>query len=314
MSQLPADTQDNAHNRLSHVSQIAQEGVQAFDRALTSGDIAAAVQVATYTSQLREALEPVMPALMELCDSPLGFRTDRHPDILAANKRKKRGPTEPYPPAVVKECAMEALLRGVKLVGDQFNIISGRCYIPLNGYRLLINSTAATNFRYTISKVEITENEHIAEGRAEWVIDGQKYEMQKEFFCKAFGHVTTWEQTEGKATRKLFKAVYERITGKAFHDEEDEEIREGLRRGAIDVGGGEVKATKPEQLLEMMAESETHPHEFIAYLKGKGAASDSVESIHDLNEDNPELVEQLVATWEKSEAKFKRETKSRAEK
>ena len=239
MSQLPATVQKEPHNQASHISRVSKQAMEAFGKAQSSDDFEASIQVARYIDELRTSIRPHMPDIMKLCDSPVGFRTDRSPAILEANRKKNKGPTEPYPESLVLECAVEALLRGVKLVGDQFNIISGRSYIPLNGYKYLINSAKAHALRYTISKISISDAEHVAEGKAVWIFEGKTYEMTKRFYCKAHGYHTTWEQSEGKATRKLLKAVYERITNRAFHDED-----EGVQEESIDIEAAVVEGNE----------------------------------------------------------------------
>ena len=63
--------------------------------------------------------------IMPLADSPLGFRTDRDP------KTQKDKP--PYSIAQVRACYIEATLKGLQSVGNQWNIIAGRCYVTKEG-------------------------------------------------------------------------------------------------------------------------------------------------------------------------------------
>ena len=78
------------------------------------GHFARAFQMAAGIRMLKAAITKEMMAdLMDLQGSPLGFRTD---------KDKDGG----YPEAVVKECAIEAALRGAYWVGNEFNIIAIR--------------------------------------------------------------------------------------------------------------------------------------------------------------------------------------------
>jgi len=325
MNTLPAGTPGDSYNKASQISTIAREGLGAFDRAMSSDDVMASVEVAEYIDALRTAIEPHMKKIMMLCDSPIGFRTDRSPSILESNERKGKGPRTPYSKAVIKECAIEALIRGVKLIGDQFNIISGRCYIPLNGYKSLLNTTRAYGLKYSITKVSITDSEHIAEGRAAWELDGKPYEMAKKFFCKAHGAITTWEQTEGKATRKLLKAVYERITSRAFHDDD-----EGIREGAIDIEAKQV--TEPEtkaialgphetkepdrnlekELFELMKRDGIDQFEFVKYLCESTKVNLSVLDVPALVVADPDLARSIIGSWRSSSARFLKDTKGGA--
>jgi len=323
MSELPKESGTaviDAMNFSERVSVASANAMQAFDRATNSDDILAAAEVAEYIDALRQAIEPKMGILMSLADSPLGFKTDRSPAILAANKRKNKGPTTPYPSEVIKDCILEAHLRGVKLVANQFNIISGQCYIPKDGYKALINKSGATDFDYKIRKVSEGRGEHVAEGEASWKLNGKPYTLKQQFFCKAYDGFTTWEQSEGKATRKLFKAVYERISGRAFQDED-----EGIREGTIDVGGevtAEIESPaekfvplqaptekpsedKAETLLKLMGESEIRPEEFVAHLKEKKAIKPGVTDVASMAALNPSFSAQLIRSWESSAKKFK---------
>ena len=311
----------DASNLSEKVSAASEAAMQAFDRACNSDDILAAAQVAKYIEALRQVLEPEMDVLMSLADSPLGFKTDRSPAILAANQRKKKGPTTPYPPEVVKDCILEAHLRGVKIVANQFNIISGQCYIPKDGYRMLINKSDAKGFDYKIRKISEGRGEHIAEGEASWKLGGKSYTLKQQFFCKAYDGFTTWEQSEGKATRKLFKAVYERISGRAFQDED-----EGIREGAIDVGGEVVEEPsappvepapanpeqKAEELLSLMGESEIHPEAFLKFLSDEKTIKKEVGSVLELVKLDPDLVGIFLRNWPKTVERYKAKAKVEA--
>jgi hypothetical protein len=76
-----------------------------------------AVRMAQGIRSLREALSDqfVQVALMPLQGTTLGFLTD---------KDKDGG----YGLAVVRDCCIEAMLRGFNVVGNEFNIIAGRFY------------------------------------------------------------------------------------------------------------------------------------------------------------------------------------------
>jgi len=311
----------DASNFSEKVSAASEAAMQAFDRACNSDDILAAVEVAKYIEALRQVLEPEMDALISLADSTLGFKTDRSPAILAANQRKKKGPTTPYPPEVIKDCILEAHLRGVKIVANQFNIISGQCYIPKDGYKMLINKSDAKGFDYKIRKISEGRGEHIAEGEASWKLGGKSYTLKQQFFCKAYDGFTTWEQSEGKATRKLFKAVYERISGRAFQDED-----EGIREGAIDVGGEVVEEPsappvepapanpeqKAEELLSLMGESEIHPEAFLKFLSDEKTIKKEVGSVLELVKLDPDLVGIFLRNWPKTVERYKAKAKVEA--
>lgn len=83
--------------------------------------------VAKAILELRELLTPeYMKPIMALQGSRLGFRTD---------KDKTGG----YSEAEVKNCLIEAVLRGLQPTGNQFNIISGNAYATKEGCGALLN-------------------------------------------------------------------------------------------------------------------------------------------------------------------------------
>lgn len=115
------------------------ESFTAFEKLLTTqqqslalmrdavGD-AVAMQVAKVRAlnDLRAAFdEAAMPAVMQIAGTAIGFRTDR--DI--------NGGGTSYPATAVRECVLEALMEGLELMGNQFNIIASRCYITTEGYQ-----------------------------------------------------------------------------------------------------------------------------------------------------------------------------------
>ena len=59
----------------------------------------------------------VLDGVCALAGTPLGFLTDRD------------GEKTKYPKEVIRDCAIEAILRGARLTGNEFNIIAGKCYL-----------------------------------------------------------------------------------------------------------------------------------------------------------------------------------------
>ena len=302
ISKIDATTQ----NQGQVISRIAREGIQAFNEAMSLDDFESQVRVAEYMDCMRTAIEPFMPAIIKLRDSPLGFRTDRGKE---SNKPA-------YDEATVKECVVEALLRGVKLVGDQFNIIAGRTYITLNGYRLLVNGSGCQQLTYEVDPIELNEKEHKIRGKAAWVLDGKNYSIEKQFCCKAHlsksGYpITTWEQTQGKATRKLFKSIYETVTGRAFH-EPDEDVRED----AIEVEGAvvdeptSIEASATEALIKeltcRLGEAEIHPEQFVKFICDSPKINVKANTVRDLVTQDHQLASALLKAWRSSVERFKK--------
>ena len=92
-----------------------------------AADFGNALKLSRGIARLRAALTPaVMADVMALQNSPLGFLTDR------GNSKDPSTPKE-YPLETVRDCLVEAMLRGLRPVNNEFNIIGGRMYMASNG-------------------------------------------------------------------------------------------------------------------------------------------------------------------------------------
>jgi hypothetical protein len=81
--------------------------------------------------QLRELLtDDVMEAVSALQGTKLGFNTD------------KKDHAQGYTLLVVRDCLIEATIRGLRSVGNEWNIIAGNCYVTLEGLTRLVNEAA----------------------------------------------------------------------------------------------------------------------------------------------------------------------------
>ena len=107
---------------------IANETISALDKAAENGLVAQRevsafkkmALVAGAIGELRNLLTPkVMAPIMALQNTSIGFKTDNPAG---------------YPLEVVRDCLIEATLKGVYPVGNEFNIISRQCYITKEGY------------------------------------------------------------------------------------------------------------------------------------------------------------------------------------
>jgi hypothetical protein len=156
-------------------------------------------------------------------DTPLGFRTDRDPKLV--NKRTGKA-NEPYDEGTVKDCLIEAMLRGVQLVGNQFNIISGRCYITREGYEYLIRRLAdVTDFSHVEGVPVRKEGGVTIACESRWRKAGQDQELKVIIPVKS-DEYSGADQLLGKAARKFLKRCYEQMTGSVTSDGDVESAAE----------------------------------------------------------------------------------------
>lgn len=157
--------------------------------------------------------------IMPLQNSPLGFLTDRK---------------ELYPREVVRECAVATFLAGLRLVDNEVNIIAGRVMPVLNGWRRKTKELAG------VTDAEVMTGTAFAEGGVAKVVvsarakkDGILVQLLNHegkpgrtihipIKSPQYDTVDTWR---GKAERRAWKALFERLNGgvSSVLDEEQEE-------------------------------------------------------------------------------------------
>jgi hypothetical protein len=150
-------------------------------------------------TMLRQQItEQHMGLLMPLQNSAMGFLTDN-----------KGG----YPVEVVKECVIEAVLRGFAVTGNEFNIISGRFYATKNGLaRKVREFPGLTDLRLNLGVPEVGREGQVVDARATWRLNGKADELARLIPVKVNAGMGP-DAILGKATRKLLASVYGVLTG-----------------------------------------------------------------------------------------------------
>jgi hypothetical protein len=159
----------------------------------------------------------MMHDVMCLQGSSLGFRTD---------KDDKGG----YDVETVKEVAIEATLRGLRLVGNEINIIANRCYAAKDGLKRLVREwPGLTNLRLRPGIPSTREGYTIVPIVATWKIHG----VEQVEDCTGDNAIPIRVNREqivdaiiGKAIRKMYARIYDRLTGQpnGLIEAEDEAI------------------------------------------------------------------------------------------
>ena len=211
--------------------------LDAFNSAAGENSVMAALNVAQGLADLRELFDSpeIKPRILALQDKAIGFRTDKDP----TRKVKGKGgqpdyyPT-PYEWEVVRDCCIEATLKGLQLVGNQMNIISTRMYATKEGYEGLIRKQKQiTDFSPTIHVPRAAGNGNgvLIECEATWNNDGKPQSIKATIPVKTDDY-STIEQSLGKATRKFLKRCYERMTGNSIGDGDATEVDGDVIRDA----------------------------------------------------------------------------------
>lgn len=196
------------------LEEASTRAIAAFAGATNGGSILAALDVAKGIEDLRALFsQPEIQArVVALQDTPLGFRTDRDPRIV---NRKTGQPNQPYPYEVVRDAAIEAGLRGLQLVGNQFNIIAGRFYGTKEGFEFLMRKLPnVSDFRPIIGIPQSKPGGVLIDCEATWQQNGKPFSIKVTIPVKGDDYSSA-DQYIGKATRKLLSRCYAIMTGNA---------------------------------------------------------------------------------------------------
>ncbi len=174
--------------------------------------------VSAGVQRIEEALtdEFIDEMVMPMQGKKIGFLTDRD----------DRGG---YPRKTVKKCLIEAMFRGVGITGNQFNIISGNCYITKEGFEALCrNYPGVSNLDLHFDPPHSKGKGAIVEGHATLKMNGDDVRVPEDgkatFPIKNKGAGV--DAILGKAKRKLYKRVYKYISGISYPDGDAQDVVE----------------------------------------------------------------------------------------
>jgi hypothetical protein len=110
----------------------------------------------------------IMNDFMPLKNTALGFLTDENPDKNII-----------YDWKTVRECVIEALLRGFRPINNEFNIISGRFYGAKNGYERIVRTwPGLTRLGYDLAvPVMVADKGALVGFVASWIVDGEPMDL-----------------------------------------------------------------------------------------------------------------------------------------
>ena len=188
------------------------------DEAAKAGQLAAGessafrkmILMANGVAQLRALLtDDIMTPIMALQGTALGFRTD---------KDSAGG----YPLPVVRDCVIEATLRGLTTTGNEFNIIAGRFYATKEGFGRLLANIPGLRYMITPGIPKTATGGAIAPVTITWDYRGNKNEKIIEFPIRVNAGMGA-DAINGKATRKARAWLYAQVTGMELADADVED-------------------------------------------------------------------------------------------
>lgn len=295
------------------IKRLDDIGAKASSVVFTDGqNFSAAIAMAQHMSDLLELIDDeILETCMNLMNTSLGFKTDRDP----ARQRPGKPPVEAYGREVVKRCVCEAVLMGVQLVKNQFNIISANTYITREGFGYMLKKlTDLKNLEVILGvpkPVPGNASEVTVNCKARWIYKGNEGGIgwkEGDPACNIVIRVdqyTSPDAINGKAERKFRKRIYEQVTGQNVPDGDatDFEQRElpptkkaELPQGATEAAGasqpqGELSVLSVNDTIKAwLKESELSDDEVLEYAKKNGFAGATVGDLYALADDKLRLI------------------------
>lgn len=210
--------------------------------------------------------EPIVEKLlMPLCGSPLGFLTDRD------NATDKEGrPLPKYTWEVVRDCAIEAFVRGFSPIGNEWNIISKRFYAAKNGVdRKVREFPGLTDLQYRPGVPHLPNDKGaLVPYRVYYKRDGQKCELIRDLIREGDKVISDQripvrvnygmgaDAIIGKAHRKIVAQLLLELTGSKLSlpmaDIDDEPLVTTAEAAPADAPAEKAQSSQDSQLQEVL--------------------------------------------------------------
>lgn len=159
---------------------------------------------------LRQAVKDYLPVLRQLQGSRLGFRTDKD--------KEQQG----YSEAVIVDVAIEAVMRGARWTGNEFNIIAGGCYLTKEyWWRAVTELPTITDLVLEPGVPVLDKGRTVVEFSASWKQEGRFYRWIRTIPIIVRSSQSD-DATLGKAEARMLRAIYRRITGTEMTDAGDD--------------------------------------------------------------------------------------------
>jgi hypothetical protein len=192
----------------------------------TVHDISSEIKKCFTIAEIRKGLEQFFtPKIMADYVIPLmntsgGFRTDRDPKQI---NRKTNKPNEPYSMEEARGCVIDALIDGVGITGNQFNIISSRHYITKEGFEAKLNKMKDLQYTIIPGIPKIMTGGAIVDMEITWCKAGGKEQKKTLPICAKLADGQGADVAVGKAMRKSRAWLFTKVTGREIGDADVED-------------------------------------------------------------------------------------------
>jgi hypothetical protein len=269
--------------RIEELDAFCKSSALAIQSAHDAGsDMQKALVMARTTSGIKRRLtSEIMADVMELQGSMLGFRTDKDRD-------------GGYPVEVVRDVLTQALIRRLRVCGNEFNIIAGNLYVTKEGSKRLVSEfDGLTDLEISMGvPVKASETTALVPCTARWkyrgdpkVLECLKTEEMDARIAVKLDARTGQDAVLGKAKAKLYGRIYERLTGSPISSVDDElvdpETTEVLVSSTLLSSDAtyETVAEVVDTVVETVPEHEPLPADFLAALEAAVKAAKTPQQL-----------------------------------
>lgn len=249
-------------DEIAKLDDFCKSSALAIQHAHDSGsDMQKALILARATVGIRNRLTPaIMADVMQLQGSPLGFKTD---------KDRNGG----YPVDEVKTVLTQALIQRLRVTGNEWNIIAGNLYPTVQGLKRLVSEfPGLTDLDIQVGvPVKASDETSLVPCTAKWKYEGTPYSIECIKTESMDGRIpvkydkwTSIDAIIGKAKSKLYRRIYERMTGSILTVYDEDEGTNGTGTEPLTAAtNAEIETAE----FEVRVAPEQLPFEFEAELK-----------------------------------------------
>ena len=219
-------------NKLISECAILSTNVSEYEKSLMYGH---------YLVEIKKQISgKVLEIVKDLMNTGLGFKTDHNPhDPQCRNK-------ELYSDEIIKNCVTQAIMHGLRIHGNEFNILGGNFYATKEGLERIVNRNPGLEKKIVIKSRGFKKSQETDIWALSYEYEFKlkdRQEIKDEVTVYVRGKQGNYEipldAVLGKARRKVLKTIYNQMTQGFFlledADDVDDipEIKEGNKESKI---------------------------------------------------------------------------------
>jgi hypothetical protein len=180
----------------------------------------------------------VMDNVMQLMGSPLGFQTDRDKGVDSKGIK-----VEKYTKEEIVDALVDAVCMGLKPVGNEFNIISKKCYPAKNGFTNRLRKVPGLWYKDTYGIPVAVDGGATVHVWLEWTLNKKKSTQELDFAIRVNTGMGA-DAIKGKAERKTRAWLFNHLTNSNLPDGDISDLVPLERQ----ITGGKPETAAPDPL------------------------------------------------------------------